>query len=120
MQPCCAYAKVEQLLRALTRACSAEHAPLSLSSLLQAVTESGFLEGPLMRYLTTHTRDDSLQGEEAEGVVVVTVTLMRRLPSLTAAKVEGLLAVLQSWVARHAGQGNYRDITDMLRVGSDS
>ena len=49
-------------------------------------------------------------------VVGVAVALMRRLPSLTAAKVLGLLALLRPWAARHDGQENFRDIGEQLDV----
>ena len=110
---------VEAMVAAMCKACQSTYSPHSLSRLLQAVNESGFLNGPLYRHLVDHVNEIGVS--LVSSLVGVIRSLLHHLPSSSLGNVTQLLSQLSVWKelnkhgAETAGVEDVEKAEEMMR-----
>lgn len=115
--------QLELMVRTLEAACRSLNAPHSLSSLLQAVNDSGFIKGPLIDYMTMKMMGGSVSSIQSEfliNVIEITKALMHHLPSHSSGNVTSLLSQLNSWVVRNPGASEVAVVKECLAVAEET
>lgn len=117
---------VESMVAALWTACQSTYAPQSVSRLLQAVNESGFINGPLYHHLVVHV--DKLTAAFVSSVVGILNSLLHHLPSSSLGNVTQVLSQLNQWKQRNghetsavedvqSAEETMRDVTKQVKGG---